>query len=472
MKNNLYISLFAASAMAFASCESDIDNYMVDDTVGFLNSGVVETEVYLGTDDVTDVYAIKSGKGFQSADVSIKVDAEVLEEYNALTSTKVKLAELPADCYSIAVSSLTLTNEDYRKPFVISWNRDRLEQELAENPNVVIPLRMAVSTTGDIAETRLTCMIKPSVVLPLVGLGKSGLFTADVPSRQSSAISDYYFKVNANFIAQRDINFVLEVDQSLIAEYNEEHGTEYELLPEEAYELDLEGGVIKKSLKSATFRLRFNRDYLVPDRGPSKFGTYMLPVRMKSLSSSNIDPENNYMLYAVSVEPLEVSKTNWSIVECNSDINDDPDATEAEKANNGPDALIDGTTSKWWRSIYRYAQPMPYYAVIDFGRKTVVARVGFQIPASSNRRYANSKTGHVELSIDGQTCTNVGSWESTSKSQLTVEFPVTVSEARYMKFVIDTPHDEVDSGAIKNPNATAIGEINVWGEAITWEDEE
>ena len=107
MKNNLYISLFAASAMAFASCESDIDNYMVDDTVGFLNSGVVETEVYLGTDDVTDVYAIKSGKGFQSADVSIKVDAEVLEEYNALTSTKVKLAELPADCYSIAVSSLT-----------------------------------------------------------------------------------------------------------------------------------------------------------------------------------------------------------------------------------------------------------------------------------------------------------------------------------------------------------------------------
>ena len=39
-----------------------------------------------------------------------------------------------------------------------------------------------------------------------------------------------------------------------------------------------------------------------------------------------------------------------------------------------------------------------------------------------------------------------------------------------MKFVIDTPFKNAVSGAIKNPNATAIGEINVWGEAVTWED--
>ena len=469
MKNNLYIALFAASALAFSSCESDIDNYMVDDTVGFLNSGLVETEVYLGTDDPTKVYAIKAGKGFQSAQASITVDDNVLTAYNELTSTTVKLDPLPADCYTISVASVTLTNDDYRMPFEISWNRDRLEAALAENPNQAIPLAMTVNTTATVAENRLTCLIKPSVAVPYVSFDKSGLVKAEVPTRESSSVSELYFKVNANFIAQRDINYTLEIDPTLISDYNEKNGTNFEILPEEAYELELEGNAIKQYLSSGMFKLTFHRDYLVPDKAPSKFGSYMLPVRLKSLSSSNIDPEKNYMLYAISVEALEVSKSKWSIVECNSDINDDPDATDAEKAANGPDALIDGTTSKWWRSIYRYSQDMPYYAVIDFGYKTTVAKVGFQIPASSNRRYANSKAGHVEFSIDGQTWTNGGTWESPSAATQSVEFEVTPVEARYMKFVIDTPFKNAVSGAIKNPNATAIGEINVWGEAVTWE---
>lgn len=470
MKNKLYISLFAAAAVAFSACESDIDNFMVDDTVGLLNSGLVDAKVYTGVDDMTKVFAIKAGKGRQSAEVSISVDPAVMEEYNNLSSTKVKMKELPSDCYTISVSKLMLTTEDYRLPFEISWNRDRLAESLAEDPNQVIPLRMSVISTGAIDDDRLTTMIRPVLEQPLVAFSRYGLIKGDVnATRGGVAEQKVFFDITANFIAQRDITYTLEVDNSLIDEYNAEHNTTYRPFPEGSIKLNLEGK-INEFLSSSKFNLTFVRSVLVPDNAPSNFGNFMLPIRLKSLSSSNIDPDKSVILYTVSVEANKIEKGKWSIVDCNSDINDDPNATDTEKATNGPDALIDGTTSKWWRSIYRYEQPLPYYAVVDLGRLTVVAKVGFEIPASSNKRYANSKAGHIELSLDGENWVNAGTWSSPSAATQAVEFDVTPMTARYMKFVIEEVFKNAASGAIKNPNATAIGELNVWGEVATWEE--
>ena len=466
MKNKLYISLFAAAAVAFSACESDIDNFMVDDTVGLLNSGLVDAKVYTGVDDPTKVFAIKAGKGRQSADVSISVDPTVLEVYNTTASTKLK--ELPSDCYTVSVSNLTLTTDDYRMPFEISWNRDLLEAALADDPNQVIPLRMSVTSTGAIDEDRLTTMIRPVLEQPLVAFSRYGLVKGDVnATRAGVAEQKVFFDINANFIAQRDITYTLEIDNSLIDEYNAENNTNYRPFPEGSIKLDLEGK-INEFLSSSKFNLVFVRSVLVPDNAPSNFGDFMLPIRLKSLSSSNIDPDKNVLLYTVSVEANKLEKGKWSIVECNSDINDDPDATDAEKANNGPDALIDGTTSKWWRSIYRYAQDLPYYAVVDFGRLTAVAKVGFEIPASSNKRYANSKSGHVELSLDGENWVNAGTWSSPSAATQSVEFDITPMTARYMKFVIEEVFKDMTT---VNKKSTGIGELNVWGEVATWEEE-
>lgn len=472
MKNILYMTLLAACIAGLSSCESDIDNFMVDDTVGFLNPGLVDTKVYIGADDPTKVYAIKAGKGFQSAQASIKVDESVLVEYNGLTSTVVELSMLPADCYSIAVSSIELSNDDYRMPFEIMWNRDKLAAALAENPNQAIPLSMDVKTTGNIAKDRLTCIIKPTMNTPELTLSSSGLTTGLMPTRRSATEEVIYMNVNSNFIAQKDIDFSFEIDPSLITQYNEDHGTNYKLLPENAFEIALDGWCIKKYMNTARFNFKFIRTALIPECGPTQYGEYVLPIRMISEYETEPSSDKNYILYTISIIPSKIEKSTWSITECNSDINDDPDATEAEKANNGPDALIDGTTSKWWRSIYRYEQPMPYYAIIDLGRKTSIAKVDFEIPSGVNKLYANSKSGHVEFSLDGNTWMNSTEWSSSSAAKASIEFEVPIVIARYMKFVIDTPFKKASGSGIKNPNATAIGEISLWGEIVTWEDEE
>lgn len=470
MKNKLYISLFAAAAVAFSACHNDLDMYMVDDTVGLLKSGLVDAQVYTGVDNPTKVFAIKAGKGRQTAEVSIAVDPSVLTEYNELSTTVTPLKQIPADCYTISVSQLTLTNDDYRMPFEISWKQDRLAEALADDPSMVLPLRMTVTSTGDVDEDRLTILIHPVLETPLVGFARSGLVKGSVNATRSGvAEQKVFFDIDANFIAQQDINYTLEIDNSLIDQYNADNNTNYRPFPEGSIKLNLEGK-INEYLSSSKFDLIFVRTELVPDNAPSNFGNFMLPIRLKSLSSSNIDPDNDVILYTVSVEAMKVDKAKWSVVECNSDINNDPDATDAEKANNGPDALIDGTTSKWWRSIYRTQQDLPYYAVIDLGRLTAVAKVGFEIPASSNKRYANSKAGYVEVSRDGENWVNIGTWTSPSAATQSVEFNVTPTTARYMKFVIEEVFKSAASGAIKNTNATAIGELHVWGEVANWEE--
>lgn len=463
MKNKLYISLFAACALGFASCESDIDNYMVDDTVGLLNPGLVEVEVYQGVNDPVKVFAVKAGKGFNSATASIAVDPEIVTEYNALSSTKQTVSELPADCYSITVSSVTLTNADYRMPFEISWNFDKLQAALADDPNLVLPLRMKVDTEGNIAENRLTTMVKPVIEIPYVSLKQSGLITADAPNRKSLPESDVYFTVNANFIAQRDIDYTLEVDPTLLETYNEEKGTNYQLLPEDAYRLDA-GGTIKQYLSSDMFKMTFVRTAIIPEDGPSKFGEYMLPVRIKSLSSSQLEPGKDYMLYVINVKPVEISKSKWSIVECSSTLDDDPAATEADKRKYSPSALIDGDNSTFWRSAFSTEQTLPYSIVIDLGQDRDLFKLEMPALPRAERSYANNKAGYVEVSMDGESWTKVGDWEAISVSTQ-VSCQLQVCTARYVKLVITEVLDanKIVSG-INIHNATAISEINLWGE--------
>jgi len=459
MKKTIYTALFAVFAAGLSSCDSAIDNFMVDDTVSLVNPGLVEEKVYTGLEDPSTVYALKSGKGFQSAKVSIVVDKTVLDQYNE--TAEQQLSELPADCYTITVSSLDLSKGDYMRPFLISWDRARLAQVLSENPNYAIPLRMHVETTDvNVNEERITTLIKPVLETPYLSLASYGLTMGLTPTRRSSIEQDIYMDIKSNFIAQEDIDIKLEVDPSLVEEYNKANGTSYRMLPEDAFRIKTDW-TLKKYMNSCRFKFTFVRSAIIPEDGPSRFGTYILPIRLKSLSSSGIDPEKDYVLYTISVVAAKIDKSKWSIVECNSNIADDPDKTTAA-GDYGPDYLIDGSTSKYWRSVWSVNQELPYYAVIDFGQERALYKLGFDAPTGANRRYSNSKAGYVEASLDGQSWSKIADWVNPSKSSASVEFEVTPTTARYIKFTITEVFGKVATA--KNENATAIAEINAWGE--------
>lgn len=463
MKNKLYISLFTAAAFGFASCESDIDNFMVDDTVGFLTSGLVETQVYPGVDATFEIYAVKAGKGFNSATASIVVDPEIITEYNGLSTTKQAVSELPSDCYTIKVASVTLTNADYRMPFVIDWNVDKLEAALAEDPHQVIPLRMSVDTDGKIAENRLTALVQPSVAMPSIELAQNGMFTGVEPTRASLPEEDVYFNVNANFIAQHDINYNVKVDPALLDEYNESHSTSYKILPEDAYVLET-SGTIKQHLSSDMFKMTFKRIILIPEDGPSKFGDYVLPIRLTSDSDPYFNPEKDYVLYRISVKAVEISKAKWEVIECNATLDDEPTVSDKDRLTWSVAKLIDGDKASFWRTPFSTAQTLPYYFVIDLGQERDLQKLDASVPSTrADKPYGNNKAGYVEVSIDNESWTKVGEWSNSSNSNFTVELDLCT--ARYVKFVITDVLSE--NNKVKNVdchNGTALSEITLWGE--------
>lgn len=454
MKRNTYISLFVASAAIMSSCESAIDNFMVDDTVSLLTPGLVKDKVYIGNDDPYEIYVLKSGKGFQGARVSIAVDETVLEKYNEEASAK--LAMMPADCYKLTLASLELVASDYQKPFLLEWDRERLEAVLADNPNVGLPLRLSVEGDNvNVNGERLTTIIQPSLDMPLLSLTSSGLVQGLMPTRRTSLKEDVYMTVVTNYIPKKDIGYKLIVDPSLVDSYNEEHGTSYLLLPEDAYSLSQDGWQVKKNMKSARYKFTFNREALIPEDAGSRFGDYILPVRLES-SDAQVDSHKNVMLYVVSVVAATIDKNKWSIYYCNSDVRNVENWEQVE-GNYIPEYLIDGTTNTSWRSIWSTPTDMPHEIGVDFGDVHSLYKITINAPTGANRRYFNSKSGSVSLSMspDGP-WVKIADWTYPSKATASYTFEVEPATGRYMKFCIDESFD--------GTSKMMIAEISAWGE--------
>lgn len=459
MNKKSYISLLAA-AIAITGCESDINNFMVDDSVWLLTPGLVEESVYSGLDSPCEIYVLKSGKGFQGATVSIEVDNTVLDDYNA-SAPKTVLSALPSDCYTLSADKITLDKGDYTKPFTITWNFDRLSQALASNPNQAIALRMPKPEGINYDESRfdanrLTTIIQPKIVTASVGLASSGLYTGLMPTRRSALVEKVYMNVTANFIPANDIDYTISVEPALLDEYNQANGTDYKLLPSEAYELSASSWTLKKSMNTSRFSFKFYREALIPENGPSHFGEYILPLRLSGLSSSLVNAGKDYVLYRVSVVASEIDKAKWSVLSCNSDVRT---ITNWDKVEGDyiPDYLIDGTSNKYWRSIWSETQTLPYEIVLDLGTVRDLYRLGIESPASSHRKYFNSKAGRVETAESPEgPWTHNSAWTYPSKTSASAVFDLQPVSTQYIKIIIDESFD----GGYK----MAIGELNLWGE--------
>lgn len=72
MKKHKTIQFIAAALFIASACTDDRDNLMVNDQIGLLHSTYTETEVFRGMDTSYQLFVIKSGKGKQEAEVSIK----------------------------------------------------------------------------------------------------------------------------------------------------------------------------------------------------------------------------------------------------------------------------------------------------------------------------------------------------------------------------------------------------------------
>ena len=96
------------------ACEDDRNNYMVDDRVSYLKGGLVDVSVL---DEKYELCIIKSGKGLESATVSLALSNEKLAAFNE-TQSSAWTALGENDC---SFSAKTAESANLKKILVISY---------------------------------------------------------------------------------------------------------------------------------------------------------------------------------------------------------------------------------------------------------------------------------------------------------------------------------------------------------------
>jgi hypothetical protein len=290
---NRFLMLFIGIvAFIGVGCEDRRMNNMVADKVYLNNHGENIQDVFKGDDFVYSLHVIKSGIGQTSGEVSLSLDESALSKYEG------KYTVLPAELYKIKSNQITMAASDYQVPFEIVFNVSGIEALQATTElTYAVPVKLSSATIELGAENEILSVIVPHVVTPYLEFKTPGLAltTASISTSFSPAETKFYAFVKTNYHNKSDLEYTIEVDEDALEIYNLEKETTYELLPAEAYKIDPTTFVVANLNNEQAFSY-----YLL--KGKVRNGSYMLPLKIKTVSKYGINLAKSTMLIPVSIQ--------------------------------------------------------------------------------------------------------------------------------------------------------------------------
>ena len=317
----------ALTIAAVASCVDDRNNFLPDDSFGFNNKAgenVLTLPLYGGSYDI-DV--IKSGKGLNEGVVNITTSNHDLLNFNEKYG--VEYIPLPSDqnLYSFSTESLAFGLEDVTKSVTVSWDiakvAEYMEQEPANQYCIPVALR---SDNLDVNEGREVFIL--NLVTSTVTAEQSLLSrTYEWESEPASETMDITVRID-KAIPTIDLTLDFEVDNTLIAAYNEANGTDYEAAPEGLVTVGADP-VIKAGDGYTLLPVTINTNAIAVDTEVEVNGVtetkklikrdwngYVVPLRISGMSVDGVKI-NNGLTYIVvkGLEPIPPQLFNrvWGI---------------------------------------------------------------------------------------------------------------------------------------------------------------
>lgn len=309
MKINLWKLLLAAliASTALVACKDERNNFMVDDTVSFLavDNQLVNVALY---NEECDLTIIKSGKGQSGATVRLAVSDAALSEYNAAHGTDYKA--LPAN-YVTLPSAIKFSEKDIRKMVKVSWDDENINS-LGEG-NYAVAIELSVDNNAlEIPEERRVMIVSMGWSHLSMGAEVAPLFSP--AASRKAAVYEGPVTID-NPIAVMDITVNYEIDNSLIAAYNEANGTNYQAISADACSLVSPSSVLAAGEASTAFSLQLLSEQLFNGNELKAVDDtqYLVPVRITSLSNEAIA-----VTTAVTYVPISFNRQvcgPWTILE-------------------------------------------------------------------------------------------------------------------------------------------------------------
>ncbi len=322
-----YILLSALTIAAVASCEDDRNNFLPEDSFGFnnkANENVTTLPLY-GGKHTLDI--IKSGKGFNEGTVTIISVDTLLNAYNAANETS--YVALPADkeLYSLSAQTISFKAEDVTLPLEITWDVAKVAAYMETEPSKQYCIPVALHSDNlEVNEGRELFIL--NLVTSTITTEQTLLsFTYEWESEPSSENRDITIRIDKS-IPTIDLTLDFEVDNNLIAAYNEANGTNYEVAPEGLVTVGPDP-VLRAGEEEVVFPVTINTEAIAEDMEIEVEGEkvtrhlikrdwdgYVVPLKISGMSIDGVKV-NNGLTYIVvkGIEPIPPQLFNrvWGI---------------------------------------------------------------------------------------------------------------------------------------------------------------
>ena len=234
MKINIWKLLLAALVVpaAMGACTDERNNFMVDDSVSFVdsdgtwaeNKGYVSTPVY---NEKYEFPVVKNGKGLSGTTVRIEASESALDAFNEANGTNYEL--LPSNCYQFTATELRFSEKEVRKFAGLTWKMSDVTA-LDAYTDYVIPIQLTSSSNDvPVSEDR-------GLMLLHLEIAKVSM---ELSTDEATTVKNGTFIYNGNVKLSTtvptmdvEVKYAVDTDASLVDAYNKANGTSYLLLPQ------------------------------------------------------------------------------------------------------------------------------------------------------------------------------------------------------------------------------------------------
>ena len=288
MKKLIYIAL-AILLIFNSSCEK-YDEVKVPESyqkvLVLQSSGELPLTLYrTGEDSKYPMCIMKVGSGDGlAAKFQLEVDQEWLEQYNA--DNYKQLVMLPSEYYSFDAQNWEIAGNEKYKIIDLVLKTVQIEALMKEHPDTEYALSIQLkSDDATISKTNNYVILKPSIVIPTVSFEQTG-YNKNIITPNDALDFLIEIPIKLPLVNMWTFDCTVEVDETLLAEYNIAHNTSYKLLPSSSYELDKTCHFIPGT-DYANIKLLINRTKL------PNFGDYVLPLYVANCSQTGFNIAEN-----------------------------------------------------------------------------------------------------------------------------------------------------------------------------------
>lgn len=455
MKINIWKLLLVAMVVpaVMGACKDDRNNYMVDDSISYVDSDGTweEAKGYFTIPVYDEKYVfpvVKNGKGLSSTTVRLEASESALAAYN--TANETNYVALPENCYTLETTQLSFSKNEIRKFATISWDMNAI---FALDPytNYVIPVQLLSSASDvPVSEDRGLMLLHPEIA-------KASISLLDGVTTVENGTFVYHGNVTLSVPVETmdiEVKYAVDFDPTLVAAYNEEHGTSYEAVSAGFASTVASSSVIKAGETSSPFGCQLNLDELLSGIDKLDNGV-LIPVRMSAVSAGAVPEQGSELVYIpiINKEFRGTDAEPWAILEGDEicyakDPNRDPNAAWINGyitsnlfngASTGGDSYI-----PWWDTPNTY----PITIVADMGATHLVSYFKIEDTTDSQGAYLDYEISLAEEYNGDNTdwvlvASGMRDWDGiytppgTAGVTKTYDYPVQkVAVGRYLKFVI------------------------------------